>query len=393
MQKETIGALYKSTDISEKALLLDILENFNVSFNKQKAKGFSCSFLFIIACDGKDTEFSILVSGSNFSIIYDDTDTNPILRVRCNFEMFCNITLGNFNPLTAILSSKIKLDKGIFNLLNFAKFGSLFSYREIDLKLPTSIKHSKTWIKPQKIVLVNGSPRKDASTKLMLEWFKEGLPVEQIENIDVIDISTLKIGKCLHCFKCWTDNPNVCVNNDDANIFNQKLEDADLIVFFIPLSVFSMPSEMKGALERLFGNSSTPFFYHNEQLNATAHPVRKNKRSQAFLQFLVWGFPEVKYGKLLEENLNLWALHTWKNNIGSIKRPGINMILGDPRLQFVRRNIKAAVIDVAGSVYRTGIIPKDKKAIIEKEDYLSKKDFYFYATHYWINHFKTKFWN
>lgn len=389
MQKEIIGALYKSTDISEKALLMDILENFNASFDKRKAKGFSGSFHFIITCDAKDIEFSILVSDSNFRIIYDVTDINPILRVKCNFEMFCNITLGNFNPLTAIMSGKIKLDKGIFSLPTFAKFGSLFSYREIELKLPTSIKHSKVWVKPQKIVLINGSPRKDASTKLMLEWFKEGLPVEQI---DIIDISTLKIGKCLHCYKCWTDHPNVCVIDDDATIFKQKINDADLIVFFIPLSVFSMPSEMKSALERLFSHT-TPFFYHNEVLNATAHPIQNDRRSQAFLQFLVWGFPEMKYGNILEENLNLWALHSWKNNLGSIKRPGINMLLGDPRLQFVRKRIKSATVDVAKSVYHTGIIPNDKKAIIEKEDYLSTKDFYFYATHYWINHFKTKFWN
>jgi len=392
MQKETIGALYKSTEISEKELLLDILENFKAGFNKPKAKDFTGSFQFCILCDGKDTEFTIQVSDSGFRIIHDHTDINPVLKVKCNFEMFCNITLGNFNPVTAILSGKIKLDKGLFSLSDFAKFGSLFSYREIDLKLPTSIQHAKIWIKPQKIVLVNGSPRKNGSTKLMLEWFKEGLPAEQTESIDVIDISTLKIEKCLHCFTCWTDHPNVCVNNDDAHILIQKMNDADLIVFFIPLSVYTMPSEMKAALERLF-SQTTPFFYHNEKLNVTGHPVQRDKKSQAFLQFLVWGFPEMKHGNVLEENLNLWAAHSWKNNIGCIKRPGVNMILGDPRLQFVRKRIKAAVADVAESVYQTGIIPNDKKAIIEKENYISKKDFYFYATQYWINHSKTIFWN
>ena len=392
MQTETIGALYKSTEISEKTLLLEILESFNAGFNKQKAKNFTGSFQFIITCDGTDVLFTIQVSDSSFRIIHDPVDTKPLLKVQCDFEMFCNITLGNFNPITAILSGKIKLNKGLFSLPDFARFGSFFSYREIDLKLPVSIKHSKAWIKPQKIVLVNGSPRKDASTKLMLEWFNDGLPAGQIESIDVIDISTLKIGKCLHCFKCWTEHPNVCVNNDDANIFIQKMNDADLIAFFIPLSVFSMPSEMKAALERLF-SQTTPFFYNNEKLNATGHPVQSDRKSQAFLQFLVWGFPEMKYGSVLEENLNLWASHSWKNNIGSIKRPGINMLLGDPRMQFVRKRIKAAIADVAASVYHTGIIPKDKKAIIEKEDYISTKDFRFYATHYWINHFKTSFWN
>jgi putative sterol carrier protein/putative NADPH-quinone reductase len=392
MQKETIGALYKSTEISEKALLLEILESFNAGFNKQKAKDFTGSFQFIITCDGTDVLFTIQVSDSDFRIIHDLVDINPLLEVKCDFEMFCNITLGNFNPVTAILSGKIKLNKGIFSLSDFAKFGSLFSYREIDLKLPASIKHPKVWTKPQRILLVNGSPRKEGSTKLMLEWFKEGLPADQTTSIDVIDISTLKIGKCLHCFKCWTDHPNVCVNDDDANFFIQKMNEADLIAFFIPLSVFTMPSEMKAALERMF-SQTTPFFYNNDKLNGTGHPVQQDRKSQAFLQFLVWGFPEMKYGNVLEANLNIWAAHSWKQNLGCIKRPGVNMMLGDPRMQFVRKKVKAAIADVASSVYHTGIIPKDKKAIIEKVDYISTKDFRFYATHYWISHFKTSFWD
>lgn len=389
MENESIGALYKSTDISEKELLLDILDNFNNSFNIQKAKGFKGSFQFMIICEGKEVAFTILISDSTFRIIHDSMDNKPFLKVQCNFEMFCNITLKNFNPFTDIAQGKIKLDKGIFSIARFAKFGSLFSYREIDLKLPTSIKHSSTWIQPKKILLVNGSPRKDASTKLMLEWFKEGLPSEITE---VVDVSALKLGRCLHCYKCWTDHPGLCIIDDDAKVFQQKIDASDLIVFFVPLSVFTMPSDMKRLLERMF-SQTTPYFYHNKTIKATAHPVHNHKQSQAFLQFLAWGFPEMKYGKILEDNFNLWASHSLKNNLGSIKRPGINLILGDPRMQFIRKRIKESIIEVAKSVYNKGVVPKDKKTIIEKENYVSRKDFYFYATHYWIKRFKTNYWN
>jgi len=382
MENESIGALYKNTDISEKELLLDILDNFRNSFNIQKASGFKGSFQFMIMCDGKEAVFTIKVYDSVFEIIHNILDNNPFLKVQCNFEMFCNITLKTFNPIIDICLGKIKLNKGIFSIARFAKFGALFSYRKIDLKLPTSIKHSAIWIQPKKILLVNGSPRKDASTKLVLEWFKEGLPTEITE---IVDVSTLKVDKC------WTDQPGLCINNDDAKVFQQKIDAAGLIVFFVPLSVFTMPSDMKRILERLF-SQTTPFFYHNETIKATAHPIHHHKQSQAFLQFLVWGFPEMKYGKILEDNFNLWASHSLKNNLGSIKRPGINLILGDPRLQFVRKKIKAAVIDTAKSVYNRGVVPKDKKAIIEKENYVSIKDFYFYATHYWIKRFKTSYW-
>lgn len=389
MEKETIGAYYKSTELCEKDLLKDILSSFADSFHKQKANGFSASFHFNVVCDGDETEFTIQVKSSDFKIIPDYIDTNPYLDVKCSFETFCNITLGEFNPVTDILSGKIRLSKGLFSLSRFAKFGSLFSYREIDLKLPISISHPKAWIKPEKVVVVNGSPRKNASTKLMLEWFLEGLPSKEV---DIIDVSTLKIARCLHCFKCWTDHPGKCVMDDDATSVRKIMDEADLIVFFVPLSIGTMPSDMKRFMERLFPET-TPFFFYSEEWKATAHPVHKYRKSQSFMQFLVWGFPEMKHGRLLEENFREWATHSQRNNLGSIQRPGINMILGDPRMQFIRKKIKQATIDLASSVYHKGIIPLDKKKIIEKEDYISIRDFHFFATKYWVKRFKTDYWN
>ena len=283
MEKETYGALYQSDNVSERKLLFEILKDLGDSFHKQKAKDFIGSFHFLIFCDKQEVEFTIQVRNCEYRIIYDYVDTNPFLKIQCTFEMFCNITLGNFNPVFDILNHKIRLDKGLLSLPRFAKFGSLFSYREIDLKLPTTIKHPETWVKPEKFLLVNGSPRKYGSTKLMLEWFYEGLPAE---SVDVVDVSALKIARCTHCFKCWTDHPDVCAIDDDAKFFRQKVDEADLIVFFVPLSYASMPSDMKRALERLFPET-TPFFYHNANWNATAHPLHKNKKPQSFLQFLV----------------------------------------------------------------------------------------------------------
>lgn len=389
IKRETIGALYKSAEISEKKLLVDVLDNFQDSFDKTKAQNFNGSFLFLIQCDNTITEFTIQINKQNFNILYDYRDANPYLRIECSFETFCNITLGKFNPILDILNGKIKLEKGLFSLPRFARFGSLFSYRKINLNLPTEVTHPGKWVKPEKILLVNGSPRRNASTKLMLDWFKEGLPETSYE---ILDISSLKIGKCLHCFKCWTDHPNTCVIDDDAKVFRQKIDDADLIVFFVPLSYGTMPSDMKRALERLFPET-TPFFYHNNKTNLTAHPIQRNKKPQAFLQVLVWGFPEMQHGRMLEENLNEWANHSLKNNLGSLKRPGINMILGDPRMQFVRKRIKQSLSNISKSVYELGIVPKQDKKNVEKVDYCSIVDFQFYATKYWIKRFKTDFWN
>jgi multimeric flavodoxin WrbA/putative sterol carrier protein len=387
--KELIGALYKDTELPEKSMLFDLIKDLIDSFDPQKAEGFNGIFQFEIKCDDELVWFLIEVKDKKLIVELEKKVDRAYLEIKCNFETFCQITLGKFNPLVFILNGKIKLSKGLLSLLRFAKLDSLLSNRKVTLKLPTTIKHAKNWIEPKKILLVNGSPRLNGSTKLMLNWFHEGLPAEIT---DVIDISSLNISKCLNCYKCWTDHPGRCVLNDDAKIFRQKIDEADLIVFFVPLSYATMPSDMKKAFERLFPET-TPFFYNNREWNATAHPLHPNKKSQSFLQFLVWGFPEMKHGRILEDNFIEWTLHSHKNYLGSIKRPGINMILGDPRLQFERRKIKKAIIEIAKSIHKTGKIPPKSKVVVENLDYYSTKDFNFFATNYWLKRFKTDYWN
>lgn len=177
MKSETIGALYRNTDISEKELLLDILTNFGDSFNKEKAKKFQGSFHFLVLCDETYEEFTIRVNDQQFQILHDYRDTHPYLNLQCSFETFCNITLGTFNPITDILKGKIHLDRNILSIGRFAKFGAIFSNRSIELTLPTSIPHAEDWKRPENILLVNGSPRKKGSTKLMLEWSERDCPV------------------------------------------------------------------------------------------------------------------------------------------------------------------------------------------------------------------------
>lgn len=388
MKREIIAARYQTGQESEKELLYDILENFSDTFNPNKAKSFTGNFQFSIICDNLPESFVIKVNTENFEILPNKTIENPYLLIECGFEMFCNVTLNQFNPVFDILTGKIKLDKGILSIGRFAKFGSLFSNREIELTLPTKIIHPSKWKKPDKILLANGSPRRNASTKVMLEWFKAGLPQDKTE---VLDISSLKMNKCLHCFKCWTDKPNDCVMNDDASLFRKKIRNADLIIFFVPLSWATMPSDMKKAMERLMPET-TPFFYENKKWKATAHPLHKFQKSQSFLQFLVWGFPERKHGRLLEATFSEWATHSYKNNLGSIVRPGVNTILSDPRLHTARKQIKEAMHETAKSIYETGKIPKDKKKIIEKQ-YQDFKAWRFFATKFWVNKFKTDYWN
>ncbi len=388
MDTEIIGARYRVTTNDDKAILEDILNEIAEGFNKNMAIGFSGIFQLSIKCNNVFIDHFIQVKDEIMTLVLNEIAPDYYLKISCDLETFCNITLGKFNPVIDVSTGLIRLDKGLWSLNRFAKFGKLLSRRDIATKLPTKIEHPKTWVKPGKILLVNGSPRRNGSTKVMLEWFMAGLPAEKTE---VLDVSSLKIGKCLHCFKCWTDNPNDCVINDDASIFRQKIDDADLIVFFVPLSYSSMPSDMKRAMERLMPET-TPFFYHNTEFGGTAHPLHKHKKSQAFLQFLVWGFPEMKHGDVLENNFNDWAAHSHKVNLGSIKRPGVNMILGDPRLHFERQNIKKAVSSIASSVYNFGLVPRKEKSVVESMKYYKIKDFHFYATNYWIKKFKTDYW-
>ena len=64
------------------------------------------------------------------------------------------------------------------------------------------------------ILVLNGSPRPNGSTKGMVEAFREGA-VSVGHSVDVVDVCRLKISGCLACEYYHTKGRGECVQKDD----------------------------------------------------------------------------------------------------------------------------------------------------------------------------------
>ena len=85
----------------------------------------------------------------------------------------------------------------------------------------------------KKILILNGSPRKNGSTASLIKAFTEGAEDAGNEVKDLY-ISGMNIGGCLACEAC-SRNGGQCVQKDDMEKVNEAYLWADVIVFASPM--------------------------------------------------------------------------------------------------------------------------------------------------------------
>ena len=103
--------------------------------------------------------------------------------------------------------------------------------------------------KKLKVLLLNGSPRKDGNTALALH------EMEKIFEQSGVEYETVQIGKmdvrgCVACGSC--SQTGKCVFNDIVNEIAVKFEEADGLVIGSPVYYGSANGTLMSALQRLF---------------------------------------------------------------------------------------------------------------------------------------------
>lgn len=102
----------------------------------------------------------------------------------------------------------------------------------------------------KKIVVLNGSPRPKGNTAAMVRAFTEAAEANGHEVIH-FDAAFKKLGGCHACMKCYSDG-QACVFDDDFNEIAPKLLEADIIVFATPVYWYTLPSQIKAVLDKMF---------------------------------------------------------------------------------------------------------------------------------------------
>lgn len=106
-----------------------------------------------------------------------------------------------------------------------------------------------------KVLLVNGSPRKNGCTNRALEEVKMQLEKEGIE-AEIYWIGVKNQG-CIACGRCY--ELGRCVFDDNVNEFALKAKDADGFIFGSPVYYGSCAGGFKAFMDRLFYSNSKYF--------------------------------------------------------------------------------------------------------------------------------------
>jgi Multimeric flavodoxin WrbA len=99
-----------------------------------------------------------------------------------------------------------------------------------------------------RIVIINGSPRKNGITAKILKEFRSQLSGFEDVDVDYYDISDQNITTCKGCQNCYRTGE--CFINDDAETLSIKLGQADGIIIGTPNYVSNISGELKIFVDR-----------------------------------------------------------------------------------------------------------------------------------------------
>ena len=107
-----------------------------------------------------------------------------------------------------------------------------------------------------KILVLNGSPKRDKSdTLVMTRAFLAGMEEAGAQQIHIRHAINEHIKPCMGCFACM-HNGGACIHDDDMKGILEEILDSDLLLFSFPLYCYGMPAPLKAIVDRVLPLSS-----------------------------------------------------------------------------------------------------------------------------------------
>lgn len=102
----------------------------------------------------------------------------------------------------------------------------------------------------KKIVVITGSPRKNGNSTKMAEAFIRAAEAKGC-TVTRFDAAFMNLGGCHACQTCFK-NGRACTFDDDFNKAAPSIEEADAVVFAMPVYWYSIPSQIKCIIDKLY---------------------------------------------------------------------------------------------------------------------------------------------
>lgn len=107
------------------------------------------------------------------------------------------------------------------------------------------------------ILAVQGSPRLNKNTDILLEKFLEGVKDKNEKcKINKIFLQEKNIQFCKACNACKNEEIGHCIINDDMQEIYPLISDVNILVLATPVYWWSMSAQLKTFIDRIYGLSN-----------------------------------------------------------------------------------------------------------------------------------------
>lgn len=333
---------------------------------------------------------ALVADGSKLELVEGRVD-NPVVSLKSSFCDWLDLAGKKLRPVMGVMRGKLKFsgDTSFFAKVMPAD-DFWISNRDgwvKDPPRPFEIDPAKNWKKPERVLVINGSPRAGRGyTEFYQNAFVAGL--EQAgTKVETVYLRKLKINACTGCWQCWLKGKGECVfaEQDDFRELQTRYEAADLVVFSFPLYFDGMPGILKDFFDRCVCLEH-PFMI--EGLRKTRHP-RRAQKNQAMAVFSICGFIE-------DENFNAVRNHFRQishNNhmpiVAEIFRSGAMYLYNQPTLFRQLTSVVDALRQAGREVVETGAVARKTQKLIGQKP-ADTSTFKIESNHFWSEKLKSK---
>jgi len=338
----------------------DVLKVWPMILNKEEIKGVKETYFFNFI-DNKEESCALEINNGICQFI-DGEPKEYTIKISTE----TNEWLAYFSKQKELGDAKIIIEGDDKKLEKFQKY---FSGQPKGYQIKNNNGYAITenekeilegrWTQPKKVLILNGSPRKDrGATAMIYSAFKQGLDECKCE-VDIVHVADLENKPCNGCFTCWGKTKK-CVHNDDINELHHKLHTYDLLVLAAPVYVDGLPGALKNLIDRSILVMNPEFLVKDDHCR---HAARYPKMPHLVL-LSTCGFTEMDNFTPMIEHVQKICKNMHLTYVGEVLPPTAWM-LSIPNIRPLYKNIVEAIKQAGIELVKNGKIPKEIQKQIE----------------------------
>jgi multimeric flavodoxin WrbA len=146
-------------------------------------------------------------------------------------------------------------------------------------------------LKVMKILVIIGSPHK-GNTYRAAKKIEEFMQSKGTAEFEYLMLKDTDLSQCSGCFVCFVKGEDHCPCKDDASVIEQKIHDADGVIFATPVYGMNVSALMKNFIDRFSYIFHRPRFFDKKALLLSTTGALGLKEVLDYLKLVagIWGF-------------------------------------------------------------------------------------------------------